>query len=299
MKAKLYLPIIFLASCWFTACNLNKEKEETSAAIRLYTDALSDTIKVNSHQPKVLALSPALTEMLFAVLPDSQILGVSQACNYPEGVKNKPKYNTYPLDAEAIIALNPEVVFYEEGFIAAESIALLKKFGVQTYAFRYQKLSDIFNSVRQIGAICGYEQKANHLADSLSKASKALQANAVQPLRTLAIISAQPIYVFGKGTILSEIIELVGAVNVVDSAYGRFPEIQREALLKMNPEVILGGSFAELDSSLFAKYPELKAITAYENKQCYPLTSDLVSRPSPRIVEAILEVKTALGKAKP
>ena len=117
-------------------------------------------------------------------------------------------------------------------------------------------------------------------------------------MRTLAIISPQPIYVFGKSTMLSEIIESVGGMNVVDSAYGRFPELQREALLKMNPEVILGGTFAELDSALFSKYPELKSISAYKNKQCYPLTSDLISRPSPRVVEAMKEVSNALKQAK-
>lgn len=268
-----------------------------SATTRNYTDVVSDTIKVTTNCPKVMALSPALTEMLFAILPDSQILAVSQACNYPEAVKTKPKVNTYPLDVEGIIALKPEVVFYEEGFIGAESINQLRKFGVQTYAFRYNKMADIFSSMKQIGVICGEEDIATKLADSLKTAAQDLLKLPERPLRTLAIISPQPIYVFGKSTILSEIIESVGGINVVDSAYGRFPELQREALLKMNPEVILGGTFAELDSALFSKYPELKSISAYQNKLCYPLTSDLISRPSPRVVEAMKEVSNALQQA--
>ena len=270
----------------------------TSVNTRNYIDAVSDTIKLTTNRPKVMALSPALTEMLFAILPDSQILAVSQACDFPEGVKNKPKVNTYPLDVEGIIALKSEVVFYEEGFIGTENINQLRKFGVQTYAFRYNKVADIFSSIKQIGIICGEELSANTLADSLQQKAKELQHISERPLRTLAVISPQPIYVFGKSTILSEIIESVGGINVVDSAYGRYPELQREALLKMNPEVILGGTFAELDSALFSKYPELKSISAYQNKLCYPLTSDLISRPSPRVVEAMHEVSNALQQAK-
>jgi len=298
MKTKLLLPIIFLFAFAFTACKEGKTVNERADISRSFTDAVGDTITIHSQQPKVLALSPALTEMLFAVLPDSQILAVSHACNFPEGVKTKKRINTYPLDIEGIIAIKPEVVFYEEGFISAESISQLERFGIQTYGFRYNKLADIFSSIKQIGNICGQPEKADNLAQTLQTEADSLQFSNPKPLRTLAIISAQPVYVFGKGTILSEIIEKVGGLNVVDSAYGRYPEIQREALLKMNPEVILGGSFAELDSALFAKYPELKAITAYQNKQCYPLTSDLVSRPSPRIVEAMKEVKKALELAK-
>ncbi|MFY8035186.1 MAG: ABC transporter substrate-binding protein [Flexibacteraceae bacterium] len=298
MKTKLLLPIIFLFVLVFTACKEGKSSIERTETSRVFTDALGDTVKVNTTNPKVMALSPALTEMLFAVLPDSQILAVSQACNYPEAVKTKKRINTYPLDIEGLIAIKPEVVFYEEGFISAESISQLRRFGIQTFAFRYNKVVDVFSSIKQIGTICGQPVKAENLAKSLQNQADSLLIFNPKPLKTLAIISAQPVYVFGKGTILSEIIEKVGGTNVVDSAYGRYPEIQREALLKMNPEVILGGSFSELDSALFSKYPELKAITAYQNKQCYPLTSDLVSRPSPRIVEAMKEVKKALELAK-
>jgi iron complex transport system substrate-binding protein len=297
MKTKLFLPIFFLIITVFASCKEGKQATITSVNTRNYIDAVSDTIKVTTNRPKVMALSPALTEMLFAILPDSQILAVSQACNYPEAVKTKPKVNTYPLDVEGIIALKPEVVFYEEGFIGTESINQLRKFGVQTYAFRYNKVADIFSSMKQIGIICGEELSSNNLANSLQQRAKELKHNSEKPLRTLAIISPQPIYVFGKGTILSEIIESLGGINLVDSAYGRFPEIQREALLKMNPEVILGGTFAELDSALFSKYPELKTISAYQNKLCYPLTPDLISRPSPRVVEAMQEVSNALKKA--
>ncbi len=298
MKTKLLLPIIFLFVLVFTACKEGKSGIKQTETTRVFTDAVGDTITVHSQQPKVMALSPALTEMLFAVLPYSQILAVSQACNFPEAVKKKKRINTYPLDIEGVIAIKPEVVFYEEGFISAESISQLRRFGIQTYAFRYNKVVDVFSSIKQIGIMCGYPEKAENLAKSLQNQADSLQLSNPNPLKTLAIISAQPVYVFGKGTILSEIIEKVGGSNVVDSAYGRYPEIQREALLKMNPEVILGGTYAELDSALFSKYPELKAITAYQNKQCYPLTSDLVSRPSPRIVQAMKEVKMALELAK-
>jgi iron complex transport system substrate-binding protein len=298
MKMKLILPIFFLLALVFTSCKEGKSSIEGIETTLIFTDAVNDSIRVNTQHPKVMALSPALTEMLFAVLPDSQILAVSQACNYPEAVNTKKRINTYPLDIEGIIAIKPEVIFYEEGFISAESISQLRRFGIQTFAFRYNKVVDVFSSIKQIGTICGYPENAENLAKSLQNQADSLQLSNPKPLRTLAIISAQPVYVFGKGTILSEIVEKVGGINTVDSAYGRYPEIQREALLKMNPEVILGGTYAELDSALFSKYPELKAITAYQNKQCYPLTSDLVSRPSPRIVQAMKEVKKALELAK-
>jgi iron complex transport system substrate-binding protein len=298
MKTKLLLPLIFLIASLLLSCQEGNKATKDLVYTRVYTDALTDTTWVTSTHPKAMALSPALTEMLFAVLPDSQIVAVSQACNYPEGVKTKPRINTYPLDVEGVIAIKPEVVFYEEGFISAESINQLRRFGIQTYAFRYNMVADIFSSLKQIGIICGHSEKAQSLAHILQKQADSLQFSNPKPLRTLAIISPQPVYVFGKGTILSEIIESVGGINVVDSAYGRYPELQREALLKMDPEIILGATFAELDSALFSKYPELKAIAAYQNKLCYPLTSDLISRPSPRVVDAMKEVKQALSKTK-
>ena len=77
-----------------------------------------------------------------------------------------------------------------------------------------------------------------------------------------------------------------------------FPEINTEYILNLNPDYILGGSFAKMDSSLFSIYPELKKLKAYKNRNIFGITEDIMSRPSPRIIESIVELKTILASSE-
>jgi iron complex transport system substrate-binding protein len=98
---------------------------------------------------------------------------------------------------------------------------------------------------------------------------------------------------------MSEKILLAGGINAIQDLKNRpFPELSREYILKLNPDVILGGTFQKMDSTFFSKYPELKQITAYQKRQIYPLKDDLATRPSPRIIQSIIEIKEALGRVK-
>ena len=292
MKACTTILYFFCLAALCLACQSPANKT-LSPKKRAFIDALTDTLKLELPHPKVMGLSPALTEILYSVLPDSQIVGVTHVCNYPPQVQLKKRIVSYPLDVEGIIALKPDVVFYEEGFIAAESIAKLKEFGISTFAFRYQKIADIFQSIKTVAAIGGWPDIGNRLTDSLAAETDKL-ANGVPVYNTpsaLAIISVNPLYVFGRGTIMSEAMRYAGIANAVDTVFGRFPEMQREALLKMNPDIILGSSYGQLDTFLFRPYPEMRQLKVFKNKHCYPLTDDLASRPSPRILELIKEIK--------
>jgi iron complex transport system substrate-binding protein len=263
---------------------------------RQFIDANLDTLNLGLPYPKVMGLSPALTEILYSVLPDSQIVGVTHVCNYPAQVKEKKRIVSYPLDVEGIIALKPDVVFYEEGFIAAESINKLKEFGINTFAFQYQKIADIFQSMKTVAAIGGNASKGDKVADSLKAGLEKLDSHLTPTKTALAVISVNPMYVFGRGTIISEAMHYAGISNVVDTSFGKFPELQREALLKMDPDIILGASYGQLDTFLFKPFPEMRQLKVYTNKQCYPLADDLASRPSPRILALVKEIKGKMGK---
>jgi iron complex transport system substrate-binding protein len=60
--------------------------------------------------------------------------------------------------------------------------------------------------------------------------------------------------------------------------------------------VIFGTSSEQLENTFFNLYPELKKINAYQKKQIYRLTDDLASRPSPRVVASIREIRNFLQK---
>jgi iron complex transport system substrate-binding protein len=95
---------------------------------------------------------------------------------------------------------------------------------------------------------------------------------------------------------MTDKIKLAGGENALTEVFKQqSPPLTREYILQLNPDVIFGLS-AERKQTFFNLYPELKRISAYQQNRIYDLTDDLASRPSPRVVESIKEIKAYLLK---
>lgn len=277
-------------------------QKENSAA-RTSTDAYGRAVPIPTQKPlKVMGLSPALTEILFSVVPDSEIVAVSHVCNYPAAALAKPKVNTYPLAMESLVALKPDLIFAEEGIVSLESAAQMERMGLKTYFFRYKDLGDVWRAIDTIGALTGHSIRAQKVTDSLRAVQQQIGLAAVsgaKPIKVLGLISDKPIYAWGPKTIFNHMLKLAGATNAISDTFSKaYPELTREYVLKINPDIIIGGTKAELDSSFFALYPELKRINAYQKGQMYKINGDVLTRPGPRILQAVQEMATYVKQAQ-
>jgi iron complex transport system substrate-binding protein len=93
----------------------------------------------------------------------------------------------------------------------------------------------------------------------------------------------------GPDTFLGEIVERAGGANVFADVRGRYVQVSPEAILARDPEVILtaareGGPVGAAD---FAARPGWSGVAAVAADRVHLLDGDLVSRPGPRVVEAL------------
>jgi iron complex transport system substrate-binding protein len=280
----------------FAACSAPQSPTQETANSLTITDDLGTKMTLKHAPRKTLALSPAMTEMLFAVCADSQILAVTPHCNFPAATQTKPKIAVYPLNIEAIIAAKPDIVFTEEGITAPDNAEKLRSLGIAVYYQRYENVADILRGLKDIGRLMQRETQAQKLCDSLEQKIKVLEQNIpAKKEKVLAITWHNPIYAYGLNTFMTDKIRLAGGQNAVDTIFAKiYPELTREYILKRNPDVLLGGSFGKMDSTFFMLYPELKKINAYKNKRIYDLNDDLTSRPSPRVLESVEEIRNVL-----
>lgn len=249
-----------------------------------------------------MALSPALTEALFFLLPDSQIIARTQVCNYPPAALHKPVVNSYPLSIEQVLSLKPDIIFTEEGMTSSENIATLRSWGITVRQHRYRKVIDVLDTLQGMTNYLNAPESAQYKIDSLKAWYERLEQDSKkrQPIKALCIISNQPVFAYGQPTVMTDMLRLAGAVNAVDSAFSHpYPELSREYLLQLDPDVVFGEDFAAMEAGFFARYPELKSWKAYKNKQVFALNADLATRPSPRILEAVEEIKANLPVDKP
>ena len=142
------------------------------------------------------------------------------------------------------------------------------------------------------------ETEARNLTDSLQTELNAIQ-NEVKThelKRALVIINTDPIYVYGRNTLMTDKLEKAGGANAIQEIFPQqSPQLTREYVLQLNPGYIFGISRPQNDA-FFRLYPELKKVDAYKNNRIFVLNDDLASRPSPRVVESIWEIRNYLQK---
>ncbi|GAA4053273.1 ABC transporter substrate-binding protein [Hymenobacter glaciei] len=290
----LLLPLALLLGC-------RSETEKTGLVpVR---DGLGRAVQLPAHPRRVLALAPSMTEMLFAVADTATIVARCPQDNYPAAVYRKPVVNNYPLDMEKLVLLKPDVVFTVEGMTSVDDAQRLQQLGIPVYYLRFRSVDDVFKGIDEVGRLLGRQAQAKHLTDSLRQSLKTLaNGPGLQPANrpnVLAITWQDPIYCYGQNTLFTDEIRLAGGQNALTDTFPQpYPALTREYILKLNPDVLLGGSFEKLDSTFFKNYPELKRINAYQSRRVFAITGNLLERPSPRVVESVRELQGLLHQGR-
>ena len=292
-------PFLPLALVGLLACQPENKSASPAATVQVHDD-LGRALTLPAHPRRVLALAPSLTEILYAVADTATIIARTQADDYPAAALRKPVVNSYPLDLERLVALHPDIVFTVEGMTPPDAAARLAQLGIPVYYQKYRRVADVLRGINDVGRLLGRAAQARRLTDSLQAQLDGL-ATAPRPAdpvpTVLALASADPIYVYGQNTLFTDEIRLAGGQNAVRDTFPQpFPALTREYVLKLNPEVVLGGRFGKLDSTFFKNNPELRRTRAYQARRVYATTPNLLQRPSPRVVEAVRELQSLLKK---
>jgi len=284
-----------------TGCQNPSDSENVKG--RTIKDATSYETVLPQKIKKVMGLSPALTEILFSLLPDSSIIAVTPHCDFPaEKVKSKQVIGVMPLDIEAILKIKPDLIFTEEGMTSIEDIMRLRKMSIPVVVFSYRKVADILNTMDSICIWTGAGLEAKAMCDSLRTKLDSLELASSKfsnekRARMLALTWFDPVFAYGAETWMSDKMRLAGGQNVLAEKLEKpYPLLGREYILKLDPDIIFGGSFGKMDSSFFTLYPELKRLKAYKNKKIFPLDDNLASRPGPRFLDGIFDLSRHLKK---
>lgn len=289
-----FLPAVLLLA--LSAC-VQTERQAERTQTRTVTDDLGRELTIPARPRRIMALAPSMTEMLFAVCDDSTIIARTQNCDYPARALTKPVVNNYPLDLEKVVSLQPDMIFTTDGITPLEQAEQLGQLGIPVYYQRYLAVADVLRGLTDIGRIMHREERARHLTDSLQVELRRLVGEKTGPdsPRVLVVTWHDPIYVYGRNTLMTDKLRLAGGRNAVQEVFDQpYPALTREYVLKLNPNVILGGDFEEMQTSFFQLYPELRQTAAYQRQKVFAPTDDLTARPSSRVVESIREIKSLI-----
>lgn len=240
---------------------------------------------------RVLSLAPSITEMLFAIGLDEEIVGVTNFCNYPPAAAKKPKIGyTYP-NLESILALRPDVVAAPREFLRADVLTKLDELKVPVFILEAKSLENVFAHIRTLGLIfdrtSAADEVTRHMRARVTHITRQLEA--VGKKRVLYVLSSQPLITVGPESYIHQMIELAGGINIAAGASGPYPRLSMETVLKEDPEVLIfpvgiAESVPESEQQAWKRWTSLSAV---KDQRLRAVSSDALNRPGPRVVDGL------------
>ena len=105
-----------------------------------------------------------------------------------------------------------------------------------------------------------------------------------------------PYMTAGKKSFINSIIEMAGGKNIFGQIEDPYPMVSEESIILENPQVILIPSQNGISLESVCQRNGWKNIDAVKNGRVYFVDGDLISRPGPRIVKSINEIRELYGK---
>ncbi|MFD2611067.1 ABC transporter substrate-binding protein [Paenibacillus gansuensis] len=259
-------------------------------------DSTGTDVTFDKAPAKIATLVPSETEAVYAVGAGDRIVGVDDYSDYPEEAKTKPKLGDMNINLEAVVAAKPDVVFAHSS-IQSKVIEELRGLNVKVFASDPKSVDEVIAKIDTVGQILDLQAGAKQVTDQM-KAEKQQVVDALKgtPLKKV-YMEFSPGWTVGSGEYMDELVTLAGGDNVGKAKAGWY-EIDPEAIIKANPEVILYAKDDEyLKNSIYdgiIKRPGFKEIGAVKNGQVFPLDNNMISRVGPRLTKVLLDMAKAI-----
>ena len=268
------------------------------------TDALGRQVTMQTLPQRIVSLAPSNTERLFAVGAWSTVVGVTMVDTYPPEVAAVPKVGGFipkSISIETIVSLRPDLVL-AAGELQRPAIEALERLGITVVAIEDPGSFDaVYAAIALVGRLTDHEQEASQVVQAMqARLARVRQAVATLPQdRRVTVfyeVYDEPLMTVGRSTIIGQLVEMAGGINIFADVPGRYPQVSSEEVVKRNPDCILGhtGHQLALTAAQIGQRPGWNHITAVKHHCIRLLNGDTVARPGPRLAEALEAMAKAL-----
>lgn len=257
------------------------------------TDMAGREITLAEPATRVVALTAADCEILYALGAGDLLVGRGEYCDYPAAVLEVPSVQSgYETNLEQILALEPQVLLMAMMAQPEEHVAALEAAGVRVVVSDAQDIPGVYTAIEMIGALLGRETEAAGMIDSMKAAFSELAEGAGGDGEKTVYFEVSPLeyglWTAGADTFMNEIAELLGLTNAFADVSG-WAEISEEQVLERNPDYIVTISmyFGEGPTPVeeILGRAGWQNVTAVKNGAILNLGNNELSRPSYRLVD--------------
>lgn len=256
---------------------------------------------------RIVTLAPHLAELVHAAGAGDRLVGTVEFSDYPEAVLALPRVgDAFRVDLEALAGLRPDLVLYWPSGNARELPGRLAQLGYRAVGLEPDGLDSIAAQIRLIGALAGTEAVAQAAAAALTGELSRLRAAHAQarPVRVFYQVAARPLLTVNGRHIISDAIISCGGVNVFADLPELTPAVSVEAVLAEWPQAIVATWYPVPDEApppatvVLADWLRWPSVPAVAEGQLVAINADLLSRPTPRMLEGVAALCSGLERAR-
>jgi ABC-type Fe3+-hydroxamate transport system substrate-binding protein len=263
----------------------------TNLAERTFIDDLGRKVYLAKPAQRIVSLAPSVTEILFAVGLNSEIVGVTTFCDYPPPAKLKAKIGAAVPNLEAILALKPDLIIGNQDFLRPDVLAKLEQLRIPVFLLSPKTVEEILGHVAVVGRLVGHDKEARAVVEALRERLKDIRRRmaSVKRVRVFYVINTEPLISVGAKSFIHQMLELAGSENIMSGTTVPYPKVSLEEVLRRDPEIILFpvGTNEGIPEAEQQRWRKWTSVSAVAQNRLYQVKGELLNRPGPRVVEGI------------
>ena len=245
---------------------------------------------------RIVTMSPAVSEIVFALGGEHRVVGVSQYTTYPPATRRKPKCGgAFNPNFERIVALRPQLIITQG--LAEEVDEFARRNGIRFLSVELTDLESVYAAIATIGDALGLPEQATDLGRRMRGRMDEISESVSDrpPVDTMLITGSEPetlrsINVVGPGSFLHDVLTRAGGRNIFADLSRRYAAVSKEAIAERAPRVIielhgegkLEPTTREQIKTTWAAMPGLPAV---RNGRIHAVGETWAMIPGPRVVK--------------
>lgn len=257
---------------------------------------------------RIISFIPAVTEMLFALGAGDRVVAVGSFDRYPPEIEKLPRIGALlDPDLERIISLKPDLVTVYGS--QTDLRAQLERAGVPLFLYRHTDLSDVTNTILDLGTRVGRVERARELTRAIEQKLQDVRqrVSSQRRPRTLIVFGRESgtlrgIYASGGYGFVHDMVTTAGGDNVFADLKQQAVQATTELIIARRPDVILELRAEPLPPEKLAQeiatWQALASVPAVRAKRVHVIADRRTVVPGPRVAEGAEVISRVLHGTK-
>jgi iron complex transport system substrate-binding protein len=277
------------------ACAADQQRSRDAAGVSPFgVDDFGDTVRLSGRAERIVSLTPATTEILFALGAGARLVGRGDYDHWPDSALQVRSLGPgLRPNVEAILAVKPDLVLLYASQDNRAAAQRLRDAGITTAAFKVDRIEQFARTTRMLGRLIGDSARGALVADTVLRTLDSVRAvtRSLSPVSVVLPTWSKPLIVIGGGSFMSELVTIAGGRNVYDSVASPSPTVTLEDVVRRNPDAVLVGP----EQAVVVRASNTwGAVAAVRRKRVLVFDTALVLRPAVRLGEGAVSLAKLL-----